>query len=249
MLPVICKLSVARLPLRIKHAEYRKLKSIDITKLKENIHNSQLYQNPPNDLNMLLDCYNTTLRSLLDDHAPVCSRHVFTRPRPPWFNEDIIQARKDRRKAERRWRASGLQADLGVFKAKRNYVIHLMNEARCACYKEFIDENSSDQLKLFRASKSLLNLQADKSLPPHTDASALANEMGEYFIPKIVAIRSKLAGDTVSPAVTEQAPHGSSSSDDLVTLSEFQPLSEEAVRKMAVASMKTCTLDPLPSSI
>ena len=63
--------------------------------------------------------------------------------------------------------------------------------------------------------------------------------MGEYFIHKIVAIRSKLAGDTVSPAVTERAPHGSSSSDDVVTLSEFQPLSEEAVRKMAVASMKT----------
>ena len=59
---VICKLSVAKPPLRIKHAEYRKLKSIDITKLKEDIRNSQLYQDPPNDLNMLLDCYNTTLR-------------------------------------------------------------------------------------------------------------------------------------------------------------------------------------------
>ena len=54
-----------------------------------------------------------------------------------------------------------------------------MNEARCTYYKEFIDENSSDQSKLFQASKSLLNLQADKSLPPHTDVSVLANEMGE----------------------------------------------------------------------
>ena len=37
----------------------------------------------------------------------------------------------------------------------------------------------------------------------------------------------------------------------VMTLSRYQsqPLSEEAVRKMAVASMKTCTLDPLPSSI
>ena len=85
---LICKLSVAKPPLRIKHAEYRKLKSIDITKLKEDIRNFQLYKDPPNDLNMLLDCYNTVLRSLLDDHAPVCSRHVSTRPRPPWFNED-----------------------------------------------------------------------------------------------------------------------------------------------------------------
>ena len=120
-----------------------------------------------------------------------------------------------------------------------------MNETRCTYYKEFIDENGSDHAKLFRASKSLLNLQADKSLPPHTVASVLANEMGEFFIHKIVPVRSKPAGDTVSPAVTKRAPLGSSSSE----LSEFQPLSEEAVRKMAMSSMKTCALDPLPSSI
>ena len=69
---LICKLSVVKPLQTMKHAEYRKLKSIDITKLKE--------ENPPNDFNMLLDCYNTTLRSLLDDHAPVCSRRVSTRP-------------------------------------------------------------------------------------------------------------------------------------------------------------------------
>lgn len=107
-----------------------------------------------------------------------------------------------------------------------------MNEPRFTYYEEFIKENSSDQSKLFRASKGLLNLQADKSLPPHTDASVIASEMGEYFIHKTVAIRSKPAGDTVSPAVTEWVPHDSTSSDDVVTLSEFQPLPEEAVRKM-----------------
>ena len=245
---VICKQSVAKPPLIIKHAEYRKLKSIDITKLKEHIRNSQLYQEPPNDLNMLLVCYNTTLRSLLDDHARICSRYVSTRPRPLWFNEDIINARRDMRKAESRWRANDLQADLVIFKANRNYIMHLMNEARCTYYKGFLDENSSDQSKLFRASQSLLNQQASKSLPPHTIASVLANEMGEYFMHKIVAIRSKLAGDTVSPAVTKRAAHGSSSSDYFVTLSEFQPLPEEAVRKMAMAFMKTCTLDPHPCS-
>ena len=45
------------------------------------------------------------------------------------------------------------------------------------------------------------------------------------------------------------APNGSSGDDDVVTVSEFQSFSEEAVRKIAVASMKTCALDPFPSSI
>ena len=99
---VICKLGVMRPAPRIKHAEYRKLKSIDITKLRKAICNSQLHQDPPDDLNMLLNCYNTTLKSLLDEHAPVCSRHVITRPRLQLFNDNIIQARRDRRRAERR---------------------------------------------------------------------------------------------------------------------------------------------------
>ena len=40
---VICKLRVMKPAPRIKHADYRKLKSIDITKLREAIRNSQLH--------------------------------------------------------------------------------------------------------------------------------------------------------------------------------------------------------------
>ena len=40
---VICKLRVMKPAPRIKHAEYRKLKSIDITKLREAIRNSQIH--------------------------------------------------------------------------------------------------------------------------------------------------------------------------------------------------------------
>ena len=67
-------------------------------------------------------------------------------------------------KMEDKWTPIGSSSQ---FKVKRNYVIHLMNEARCPYYRQFIDKNSSDQSKLFRASKSLLNLLADKILPTH----------------------------------------------------------------------------------
>ena len=91
----------------IKHAEYRKLKSIDMQEFVKDLHNSDLCVDSPSDLDTLVDCYNKTLASLLDKHAPVQSRHVTTRVRPPWFNNDIIEAKRDRRKAERRWRSSG----------------------------------------------------------------------------------------------------------------------------------------------
>lgn len=137
-----------------------------------------------------------------------------------------------------------------MFKAKRNYTIYVMNKARCAYYKQFIDDNSSDQSKLFRASKSLLNLQPDKALPPHTDAFALANEMGEFFVHKITSIGAKLATDdqSVCIGVSPDSTTSSQCSDGIV-FSEFKPLSDVAVKKLALTSWKSCAVDPLPSSI
>ena len=160
----------------------------------KDLHNSNLCVNSPSDLDTLVDCYNKTLASLLVKHAPVQSRHVTTRVRPPWFNNDVIEARCDRRKAERRWRAARLPADLAASKAKRHHTIFVMNEARRNYYKQFIEDNGDDQSNLFRASKRLLNMQSDNTLPPYTDAFGLANEMGDFFVRKAVGRRKKLGG-------------------------------------------------------
>ena len=118
-----------------------------------------------------------------------------------------------------------------------------MNESRRAYYKQYIDENSSDQGRLFRASKRLLNFHVDRALPPHTDARMLANEMGEYFVHKITAIMSELDAD--ASGATSRPTSASTCS----VFSEFSPLSEESVRRIAASSAKSFALDPLPSSI
>ncbi|XP_078374323.1 uncharacterized protein LOC144657833 [Oculina patagonica] len=228
---------------KARHAEFRKLKEINKQQFLEDIRNSSLCRDPPDTLDELVECYNNTLRSLLDKHAPVRARHVNSRTRPPWFNVEIMKARRERRSAERKWWASRFDSDLAVFKAKRNFALHVMNESRRAYYKQYIDENSFDQGRLFRASKRLLNFHVDRALPPHTDARMLANEMGEYFVHKITAIRSELDAD--ASGATSLATSASSCNE----FSEFTPLSEESVRRIAASCAKSCALDPLPSSI
>ena len=56
---------------------------------------------------------------------PVRARHLKSQSRPPWLNDEIVKARRERRSAERKWRASRLNSDLAVFKAKRN--LHCMS--------------------------------------------------------------------------------------------------------------------------
>ena len=92
---MMCSLRTRSPVIELKHAEYRKLKSIDTVLFAEDIRNSTLYIDPPDDLDKLVNCYNMTLSSLLNKHAPIQSRKIRNRPRPPWFDDEIMQARSD----------------------------------------------------------------------------------------------------------------------------------------------------------
>ena len=87
------------------------------------------------------------------------------RPLAAWFNEDIRKAKRLRRNAEKTWRATRLPVDLAAFKKERDRVVNLMNETRRVYYNQFIEDNSTDQRRLFAASNSLLNMKRDRSFP------------------------------------------------------------------------------------
>ena len=125
-------------------------------------------------------------------------------------------------------------------------MVNLMNEARRVYYNQFIEDNSTDQRRLFMASKSLLNMHLDRSLPPRTDSSSLANDIGEFFITKIANIKSKLDGISPSHLPSTSEPDLASEPGDIV-LSDFQCQTVEAIRDMITSGKKkSCILDPKP---
>ena len=168
-------------------------KSTDPKQFSEAIPSSQLNHDPPGDLDSLVSCYNESLRSQLDMYAPVLTRDINVRPLAAWFNEDIRNAKRLRRNAEKTWRATRLPVDLTSFKKERNRVVNLMNETRRVYYNQFIEDNSTDQRRLFAASRSLLNMKKDRSLP-HIRFHFLQTIWVSFFIAKITNIRSKLNG-------------------------------------------------------
>ena len=128
-------------------------------------------------------------------------------------------------------------------------MVNLMNEARRVYYNQFIEDNSTDRRRLFMASKSLLNMHLDRSLPPHTDSSSLANDMGEFFITKIANIKSKLEGISPSHLPSTSQPDLASQPNDIV-LSDFQCQTVEAIRDMITSGKKkSCILDPKPVTL
>ena len=163
--PVFSKIRSNRPQANVRHVWFRKVKSIDPNQFSEAIPSSQLNHDPPSDINSLVSCYNESLRSQLDMYAPVLTRDINVRPLAAWFNEDIRNAKRLRRNAEKTWRATRLPVDLAAFKKERNRVVNLMNKTCRVYYNQFIEDNSTDQRRLFAASRSSLNMKKDQSLP------------------------------------------------------------------------------------
>ena len=141
---VLCFLNVTKVLAIVKHINFRKLKSLDLVAFKNDIPSSDLCNIASNDCNEVAELYDNCMRSILDRHAPMTSKRVFTRPSAPWMSSNIMEAKRQRRQAERKWRSFKCQSDPAVFKRKRNHVTFLMNEARRVYYCTLIAENSHD---------------------------------------------------------------------------------------------------------
>lgn len=247
---VLCDLTLGKPSSKIEQVSYRKLKAIDIEDLKQELAISELCHNSPDSLNDLVKCYNNTLTQALERHAPLRSKVIRSRPLVPWFNEDIKNARREKRKAERKWRRSGNHEDMLSYKRIKNKTNRLMNDARCAYYQDFINDNSTNQKKLFAAANTLLN-QGKKNtvLPPCDDKLELADKMGSYFVQKVTDIRTKLDVMAQDLSIDQDTPLNCTSSPT-TNFNKFTALSELEVQKLIECSAKkSCSLDPLPTPL
>ena len=70
-------------------------------------------------LKRIREKYNTILLEVLNCHASIKTRTSVSRPTAPWCSNGIDSAKRQRRKAERKWLKTKLTVDLNVYKAKK----------------------------------------------------------------------------------------------------------------------------------
>ena len=105
------------------------------------------------DRNELVNCYNKTLNSILHQYALLKIKTVTKRPIVPWFNELVKAAKRQPRKAEKKWRRTNLNSDLADYKVQKNQTTFVMICARKAFYTDSISQTNTNQRKLFQLSR------------------------------------------------------------------------------------------------
>ena len=195
----------------------------------------------PSDLPSLGKNYEHVLASILGKHAPMRWRTITIRPQAPWYNANITEAKRLRRRLERKWHWSTLLSDRTAFVNQCKAVNSLIYESMQVYCNALIEENSTNSKFLFKIVNKLLQKNCDRQYPKKNDAESLANSFADYFVIKIEKIQHEIElakSFLVAPIISER-----SSSSIFET---FRQLTETDVANLHHDSkMKFCLLDPV----
>ena len=81
----------------------------------DDLRSSPLLVNPPSDLTDMFSCYDDTLRSLVDKHAPFADVKLHAHPNAPWYDSRCQVEKAKTRRLERAYRKVKNEESLVVY--------------------------------------------------------------------------------------------------------------------------------------
>ena len=78
---------------------------------------------------------------MLDVHAPASVKTRTIRHKPAWFTKSVRDARRIRRRYERRWRKSGLEADRQRYMEAHRNVTDTISKEKKVYYNDKLNSN------------------------------------------------------------------------------------------------------------
>ena len=117
-------------------------------------------------MELLVDRYDNVLHNTMDILAAVKSRTIVLRPNAPWYNEDIGNEKRKRRRLEPgSWRSSRLESDRLSYIEQCSVVNTMLYKAKEFYCSSVIQDNAHDTRLLFRSVDKLLQRQTEKHYP------------------------------------------------------------------------------------
>lgn len=127
--------------------------------------------------------YDQELEAILHNHAPLMHKKV--KIRSPWFNNDLKQLKRDKRRAELKWTNSKLDKDFIIFKQLRSKYVLECNLVKSAYYSKEVQNCEGNQKKLYKLVSKLTTGNKSTPYPECTEEKELGKMFGDFFVDKI----------------------------------------------------------------
>ena len=222
---ITCELACHMRQSNSKHVTFRKLKSINSTKFRADIHNSPSLSDTAGSADDMIERYAEILTSLLDIHTPIIHCIVIPRPNASWYKSSLHTAKSKQRTLERSWRCSRKQTDRVAYGNQCAVVAKQLSDTKQKYYSDKIIECAGNAKMLHSITNKLSIDQQTQQLLHDDDDTHLANRFCDYFTQKIDIIQNNFTLTTE----TEE-----SLSQD-IKFDHFRSVSADEIRKIITA--------------
>jgi hypothetical protein len=206
--PIFGELNIQpQCPPLLKHISFRCIDAIHIPHFVRDILPSRLIHNPPSSLSELVDCYNFTLSSLLNKHAPLKTKAVHSRSSQPWFTSQLHALKISCRKLQRIWARTHSVFDLKRLRSATNRYHAAIVKAKRTYHASTVSSTVSNPRKLWQTVNRLLYRESPDAIPDSLHPSNLSNSFASFFSSKIHKLRTNIQSNSnpVSPHIP--CPH------------------------------------------
>ena len=212
----------------------RQWRDLDLDAFVVDLMTTDLVQSPPEDTEVLFDCYDQTLRILVNKHVPLVVRRHQPRPSSRWFDADCRAAKRMTRKLERRYRRLCSSDTLASWREQFQLQRQLFQSKFTAFWHQTITTNRHDPRALWRSVNSLMKVP---DLPTNTAYSA--NDFARHFHLKVSNIRDATSAAQPPDIQSRSVPRA---------LSTFTPVTDSEIKSLlSSCPTKSSVLDPVPT--
>ena len=179
---VLAKLNTVRPKPPKRTYQYRDIKNINLDIFKQKIESSSLISDPAPTVDGFVNQMESNITSILDELAPLKTGHRSgLRHSKNWLSPAAVEAKKRRRRLERRWKSSNKEADRIAYRASCRSANALITESRIAANFERINEASKDPRSLWSSIKTLLYSSPPSEQLPPSVSGPLAESLASFF--------------------------------------------------------------------
>jgi len=146
---------------------------------------SDLIVSPPDDLESMIDSYNTTLRALVDKHVPLRTKRSQERRSARWFDR---KSKRLTRKLERRYRRVRTADAQAAWRQQFDTQRHLFQSKFTAFWLSTVESCQQNLRVLWRTVNTMLHLPRQ-----HDICKLSAADLASFFRSKVANIRTATA--------------------------------------------------------
>ena len=224
-----------------KSISYRNIKAVDTDRFTQEL--KLRLQNETSDIfEERVTNYNSVVNELVHEFAPLKTKTIKIVPKASWFDSEYKDLRKERRRAEKKYKKCRTPENRTAFvNLRKQTTFQALTKKREHYNKKINDCNGSKEL--YNCVNELLDRKKSSVLPSHDSTAELAERFNKYFVDKICDIRKSFPP-------YEAALDDSGGSFTGIPLEAFKPATDDEIRGLIMKhGIKCSPADPIPASL